>query len=163
MAQSHPIEGYTPLQKILHWAVVLLLIAQYLVLEDGMGPALRDTIQTGTPVLTTMPLLHMGVGILILILALVRIALRAMVGAPPPPAHEPPIFKTAAGAVHVLFYVLLIGLPLGGLAAYFIPSGLFGEVHEVATNVLLALAGLHVVAVVVHQFWWKSRLMQRMT
>ncbi|WP_108662938.1 cytochrome b [Acuticoccus kandeliae] len=158
-----PADGFTPLQKILHWAVVLLLIAQYLVLEDGMGPAFRETVETGTPVLTTYPFAHMVVGIAVLVFALARLGLRAAVGAPLPPAEEPPLAKMTSHIVHFGLYALIVLLPLVGLGAYFIPSPVLGEAHEVGSNLLLAFAGLHVVGVVIHQFWWKTGILGRMT
>ena len=159
---NHPAEAYTALQKVLHWAVVALLLAQYLVFEEEMGDAFDATLQTGQPVFNLTSTAHIAIGVLVLVLALVRLGLRAKVGAPAAPADEPLPLRLLAQAVHIGLYAVLILLPLGGLAAYFIPSEIFGELHEVGTNVLLALAGLHVAGALVHQFWWKDGLIRRM-
>ena len=63
---------------------------------------------------------------------------------------------------HGLLYVLLIGLPVIGLVAWFGKLGAAAEAHEIGTTVLMWLALLHVAAVVVHQFWWKTNLLRRM-
>src|SRR5690606_21321549 len=60
--------------------------------------------------------LHKSVGILILFLTFLRIGLRVAYKAPPEIAG--PKWQTgAAKAVHIGFYVLMIGLPLSGWAA----------------------------------------------
>ncbi len=152
---------YSRLQKQLHWAVVLLLAAQYLFL-DAMGRAFHRTVETGSPDWTVTTTLHLLIGSLILLLALWRIALRLMRGAPLPPAGEPQFAKTAARVTHVAFYILLIALPLGGIAAWFFGLPLMGELHEIGTNLLLIVVGLHVAAVLLHQVWWKTNLLARM-
>ncbi len=154
--------AYTPLQKALHWVVVGLLLLQYFVF-DGMGRPLKDSIDAGTPVYTTTVYVHILIGATIFALAAWRLGLRARFGAPAAPEAEPEMFRVAAKAAHLAFYVLLLGLPIGGMAAWFLQSGTLAEMHEIGTKLLLLLALVHVAAVLVHQFVWKTGLIQRMT
>lgn len=162
MARPELSPAFTPLQKRLHWVVAALLALQFFVF-DGMGLPFRKTVEAGAPVYSPTVYAHMAIGLAVFALAAWRLLLRARNGAPEAPASEPAIFRLASKAVHAGFYVLLLALPVGGLAAWFLPSRELGELHEVGTNLLLLLAAIHVGAVVVHQFWWKTGLLRRMT
>ncbi len=153
---------YTSLQKRLHWLVAMLLLVQY-VLLDSMGKPFRQILETGVASYTTVTIGHIAIGALIFALAAWRIALRVRDGAPEAPAEEPPAFRLGAKIAHVAFYALLFGLPISGTVAWFGGIHDVGEIHEIGTNVLMALAAIHVVAVLVHQFWWKTGLIRRMT
>jgi cytochrome b561 len=153
---------YTPMQKRLHWAVVGLLILQYLVF-DGVGRAFRQTVESSQAVYTTTVVAHIAIGLSIMVIAAWRLALRRRHGAPPPPEAEPELARKASKAGHALLYALLFALPAVGLAAWFLPSKTLGDLHEVGTNLLLWVAGAHVAAVLVHQFWWRTSILRRMT
>jgi cytochrome b561 len=75
--------GYTTTAKSLHWLIVALLIAQFTVAWT-MPHIGRDT-----PV-TTLISLHFTFGIVILAVAIVRLAWRATHGEPEPEAGVPP-------------------------------------------------------------------------
>ncbi|WP_157973689.1 cytochrome b [Tropicimonas sp. IMCC34043] len=161
MAPSQGTELYSPLQKWLHWAVVGLLLLQYLFF-DGMGRPFHRLMETGTPSYTPTVVIHITIGVAVLVLAAWRLALRVNHGAPPPPESEPEFAKVAAKWTHVGLYVMLFALPLVGGAAWFKPSATLADLHAVGTNVLLGLAGLHVAGALVHQFWWRTGLLGRM-
>ena len=121
------------------------------------------------------PTLHVSLGIAILALTVVRLAWR-MVN--PPPAYPAGMAwweKLAAKITHLLFYVLLIVIPISGWLA--IPEfledehirenlSIFGlplpiapnvdlsmdEVHELASNLTIALLLMHVLAALKHHF-----------
>lgn len=161
MPDHYSAKSFTHLQKMLHWAVVVLLILQYLFF-DGMGRPFHNLEETGTATYSFTVIAHIVIGVTVLVLALWRIALRLRLGAPPPPAQEPGWAQTAGKITHVLLYVMLVGLPLGGLAAWFTVSESLADLHAAGTNILLALVALHVGAVLVHQFHWKTNLLRRM-
>lgn len=161
MVDHHSPNSFTHLQKMLHWAVVLLLL-QYLFF-DGMGRPFHQLRDTGVATYSTTVIFHIVIGVSVLVLALWRIALRLRLGAPPPPAQEPGWAQTAGKITHVLLYLMLVGLPLGGLMAWFTASETLADMHAAGTNILLALIVLHVGAVLVHQFYWKTDLLRRMT
>jgi cytochrome b561 len=157
-----PTKTYSTAQKRLHWSVVILLAVQYLFL-DNMGRLFHQTVDTGSPVWTTTSTLHALIGVALLLLALARLVLRLRTGTPPPVGGpEPDWSETAANVTHFMLYALLIGIPLDGLAAWFLGNKPFAQAHEIGTTVLLWMVGLHVAAVVVHQFWWKSPILKRM-
>lgn len=157
-----PTNSYSNAQKLLHWSVVVLLAVQYLFL-DRMGRLFHQTAETGSPVWTTTSTLHVLIGVALLLLALARLALRARTGTPHPVGGaEPSWSETAANVTHFVLYALLIGIPLGGMGAWFLGNKQFAQAHEIGTSLLLWVIGLHVAAVVVHQFWWKSPILKRM-
>ncbi len=160
MTRAAPV-AYLAMQKRLHWLVVILLALQYFVF-DGMGRPFRTAIETGIAPYDLTPVVHIGIGFAVLLLALWRIGLRLSHGAPEAPAAEPPLFAKAAKWAHAAIYALLIGLPIGGAVAWFAGLKQFGEVHEVATNILLAIVILHVAAALVHHFWWRTDVLRRM-
>lgn len=153
--------GFSSTQKMLHWAVVVLLFLQYLFF-DGMGRPFGQMLDTGTASYPPVVIIHMTIEISVLVLALWRLSLRHSHGVPAAPAGEPSWAKSLAKLTHVLIYVTLIALPLGGLGAWFTGSETLAGMHEAGTNILLALLFLHVGAVLVHQFVWKTGLLSRM-
>lgn len=155
-------DSYSRTQKFLHWAIAALVGAQYLAF-DGTGRAFGAGVREGTWTYSGGTIGHIVVGSLVLVLMAWRLGLRLTRGGPAAPDEEPAIAKLAAHAVHWAFYGLLIALPLSGVAAWFLPSRETGGLHDLGQTVLLWLIGLHVAAVLVHQLWWRSGLIARMT
>jgi cytochrome b561 len=88
-------------------------------------------VSTITPKYLTLVQIHKPLGIAILVLALIRLALRMVYGAPALPADLPEPIKLAAELSQYIFYVLMISLPLIGwamLSAASYPVVLFGSV-----------------------------------
>ena len=76
--------------------------------------------------------IHKSLGIAILVLALIRLAVRLRYGAPALPADLPEPMKLAAHLSHYALYALMIGMPLLGwamLSAAAYPVVLFGGVR----------------------------------
>lgn len=154
--------GYSATQKILHWAVVALLVVNEFVV-DGMGRLFRAHRDGTGGDYTATSLVHIAVGVAVLLLALWRLSLRFTRGAPPPPAGERPVFARIAGWTHAALYLLMLVIPLAGLAAWFGRVHELGDVHAFLASLLLYVAGLHVLGALVHQFVWKTNLIARMT
>jgi cytochrome b561 len=155
-------ERYSAGQRHLHWAVVVLLALQYFVF-DRMGGAFRQVMETGSGSYGVTQIAHIAIGILVLLMALVRLLLRRRDGAPAAPEAEPKPFVLLAKLAHGALYLLLLALPLTGLIAWFGAMGSVAEVHEILTTALQFLVVLHIAAVLVHQFVWKTNLIRRMT
>jgi cytochrome b561 len=155
-------DRYSRTQKRLHWTIAALVGAQYLAF-DGIGRAFGAGFREGSFAYTPGAVGHIVAGTLILLLMAWRLGLRLTRGTPPAPDEEPALAKLAAHAVHWAFYGFLIALPLSGLLAWFLPSRQTGDLHDLGQAVLLWLVGLHVGAVLVHQLWWRSGLIARMT
>ena len=77
----------------------------------GVGMA-----STVAPSNLTLVAVHKPLGILILILALIRLVVRLRSGAPPLPADLPEPMKLAAHLSHYVLYALMIAMPLIGWA-----------------------------------------------
>jgi cytochrome b561 len=117
-------QRFTPLQRLLHWVMAVCILAMLFI---GVG-----MVSTVKPKYLTLVSIHKPLGITILVLALVRLAVRLRYGAPPLPADLPAPMKLAAKLSHYALYVLMIGMPLlgwGMLSAASYPVVLFGGVH----------------------------------
>jgi cytochrome b561 len=97
---------YTAGAILLHWLIAAMLIT-------NIGIAWYFNTLHGAAKVAPVQL-HKSIGITILILSLIRLGWR--LAFPPPPT--PPWFggwqKALAESVHVLFYVVMIGMPLSG-------------------------------------------------
>lgn len=168
---------YSRTAMTLHWVLALLLAFQLALgwrLEDFPdGPALFVAFQA-----------HKSVGILILVLTVLRLAIR-LVRPRPQLMGDSAWAKALAHAVHVAFYIVLIGAPLTGWALVStarmkVPTLLFNTiplphlplpafVHEPSEGAhgALALLGfvlflLHVAGALRHQFVKDENILGRM-
>lgn len=99
---------FNPWQRLLHWVMAVCLLAMLFI---GVG-----MVSTVRPIYLTLISIHKPLGIAILVLALIRLALRQRYGAPSLPANLPEPMKLAAEASHYVLYALMIGMPLIGWA-----------------------------------------------
>ena len=168
-------KSYNLYAVILHWLIAgLILFMIFLGWRLGDHDSMR----------LSRVNLHKSVGISILLLSLVRLGLRLAYKAPP----EPPMPKWqlwAAKALHVGFYIVMIGMPLTGwlmvsTSAREIPFFLWHwphlpvpqnhATHEffeglhglIAKLIIYVMVPLHVLAALKHQFVDKDEVMQRM-
>lgn len=100
-----PSPGFTPVARILHWLMAVLIVAMLFI-----GVAMVSSI-AARPVLID---LHRPLGIAILLLAIVRLAYRLRHRPPALPADLPAWQAMAAHASHVLLYALMLAMPLIG-------------------------------------------------
>lgn len=110
MGQDTEIAGsasrYSRTAMALHWAIALLVICT---IPLGLFGASSESAAAQTATNT-----HKSIGILILALTLVRVGWRLGHKPPPLPDTMKPVLRWIAKATHVLFYVLLLVLPLSG-------------------------------------------------
>ena len=164
---------YKPVVVAIHWLTALLVLAQIAIglkfADMPKGPARMDAFAW-----------HKTVGVTILILALVRLAVRLMNPPPPYPRDFPKWERAAAVWSHRLFYFLIIALPLTGLAAVskkavggmtdlrwglqfpVVPVPALGGVHELLAWSLVALLLIHVGAALKQQFFDRTTVADRM-
>jgi len=100
---------YGPSAQLLHWLIGLLvigLIAAGLIMKFDLAPR---------PVRHFLAFLHIGFGITVLVLMVVRLAVRST--SPPPrlPAALPAPERRLAKAGHLVFYALLFAMPVFGI------------------------------------------------
>jgi hypothetical protein len=117
---------YTTVAIVIHWLIAAAIIFQIILgWRAGDGPKGPETF--------ALFQLHKSIGITILVLSLARLAWKLTHKSPPAPAGQPGWEKIAAHAVHVGFYVIMIGLPLTGwiivsTSRINIPTILFGAI-----------------------------------
>ena len=112
---------FSPLQRALHWIMAICILAMLFI---GVG-----MVSTVKPDYLKLVSIHKPLGVAILVLALIRLAVRIARGAPPLPADMPEPMKLAAILSHYAFYALMIALPLlgyGMLSAADYPVVVFG-------------------------------------
>ncbi|NWJ23333.1 cytochrome b/b6 domain-containing protein [Rhizobium sp. RM] len=164
MASSSQVSFSMP-QRVLHWAMALLIFFN-LLFPDGMEHAYR--LMRRGEALTSDQIfsanIHAYVGFAILGLALLRLCLRFVQGVPPHPQNEPRLLQIAASIAHFTFYALFFILPLSGIAAYYFGVQAAGQLHSGPFKVLMwVLVVAHIAAALVHQFYWKTDVVKRMT
>lgn len=168
---------YSGVAMLLHWTIAILVIMNWRIAEtaEHLQGAARDDVWG----------YHMAWGITILVLTLARLAWRLVHKPPALSAHLKPWERALAKTVHTVFYILLIGLPLGGwLAMSMYGSGIdwFGlftvpalptgtnkalgetifEAHATGGTVLLLLIALHVLGALKHTFIDRDGTLWRM-
>jgi cytochrome b561/polyisoprenoid-binding protein YceI len=176
--------SYTAGAKILHWLIALLIIGM---LAVGWT---MNSLPNGTLKFSLFQW-HKSFGITVLLLSLCRLVWRLTHPAPPLPSDMPGWEKFAARATHVLFYVLIIAMPLLGwvmvsASPLGLPTILFGvipwphlpviptlenkkevghmaaEAHGFLAYALAGLLVLHVGAALKHHFIAKDDILTRM-
>lgn len=161
---STTVTGYSIPQKALHWTMALLILFN-LIFSDGMEHWNR-LMRRGEPITpddVSSANIHAYVGIAVLVLCLVRLCLRLVQGVPEAPADEPPIAKLVAKVTHWAFYAIFLAMPLSGIGKYYFGNDIAGELHGGPIKLLLwALIVLHILGVLVHQFFWRTNLLRRM-
>lgn len=174
---AEPRNRYSQLSLILHWLIAVLVIGQIALImahDATEGDLSRSLV-----------MLHKSVGLSILVLTLVRLGWRIANPAIPLPPELPHWQRLMARATHVLFYVVLIGMPLGGWAASSAAGrdidffGLFNwpllpisggrevagqlmDAHEMAAKLLYVLLALHILGALKHHFVDRDNVLHRM-
>ncbi|TBN19931.1 cytochrome b [Agrobacterium cavarae] len=161
---STTVTGYSIPQKALHWMMALLILFN-LIFSDGMEHWNR-LMRRGEPITPddiASANIHAYVGIAVLVLCLVRLCLRLVQAVPEAPADEPPIARLVAKVTHWAFYAIFLAMPLSGIGKYYFGNDIAGELHGGPIKLLLwALIVLHILGVLVHQFFWRTNLLRRM-
>jgi cytochrome b561 len=117
-------QRFKPVQRALHWLMAVCILAMLFI---GVG-----MVSTLAPKYLPLIATHKWLGTIILILALIRLAVRWRYGAPPLPADLRTPMKLAAELSHYVLYFLMIAMPLlgwGMLSAANYPVVLAGGVH----------------------------------
>jgi cytochrome b561 len=115
---------FTPLQRLLHWSMALLILAMLFV---GVG-----MVATVSHAHSTLIAIHRPLGIAIFLLVLLRIAVRLKRGSPSLPDDMPAFQQMVAKLSHRVLYALMLAMPLIGwsmLSAAGYPVTMFGAVH----------------------------------
>jgi cytochrome b561 len=171
-------EAYGSLSKFLHWAIVLLIIPQYFLAEAA------GELPEGDPQIAQLYGVHKSIGLLVLILAVVRVVWK-LANRPNPALTDQVVWRRrTAAASHGLLYLLIFLQPLTGWAMSSAAGrevSLFGwvtfpplvgenhqlhetleSVHEWLFYVLLGVAVVHILAAIYHHVVLKDDTLRRM-
>lgn len=177
MSLSNSSTRYGSLMIALHWLTVLLIVGVYACIE------LRELYPRGSDPREALKTWHFMLGLSVFLVTVLRLGVR---WANPTPAITPPLPAWQAGLsrlVHILLYVLLLAMPIGGwliLSAggksipYFgleLPP-LIGENRDLAKQIRgihgtvglvgYYLIGLHALATLAHHYWRNDDALRRM-
>ena len=165
---------YDPTTIALHWATALLVVGQWL------GAQVIDWFPRG-PLRVDARSVHITAGALLAVLLLARILWRATRGRRLPLADNTALSVVAKGTHWALYGLLALTVTLGLLLAWARGDSLFNlvaiprldpadrtlagqlqEWHNVTGYLILALAGLHAAAALVHRCVWRDGVLDRM-
>lgn len=170
----------------LHWLIAILIIGML-----AVGKYMTN-LDENDPIRYSLTQWHKSFGICILILSFLRILWRLTHKTPALPEGMASWEKLVAGLTHLVFYLLIIGIPLSGwimvsASPLNLPTVLFKQIpwphlppfptlpnkaevaelshfaHNMASNLLGVLLILHVAAALRHQFIIKDNLINRMS
>ena len=172
--------AYSRTAIVLHWAIALLVLST---IPLGLFGA-----SSGSAAAQSATNAHKSIGILILLLTLVRVGWRLGHKPPAMPDSMAPVLRWIARATHVLFYVLLLILPLSGwwmssavpdpdrhvfgFGIFDIPflpvprgwasAGPARFVHVTLAFLMIGLVVLHIAAALKHHFIDRDAILARM-
>lgn len=173
MALKSTQDRYGAVAIAIHWLAAALIVALLITgfrVSGAADPAAKAAFLR----------FHAVMGIAILVLTLGRIAWWWFADRKPQPvAGQPPVLHRTATAVHVLFYIVIIGLAASGIgmmvlsgAGKIVFGGASGSLpdfwnypprvpHGIGVRVLIALLILHVGGALYHHFIRGDRLLAR--
>jgi cytochrome b561 len=169
--------GYGTVSRLFHWVTVILVLI--------MIPVGLTMIQDiPRPLQDKLFILHKGLGPLVLVVVLLRLAWRWFNPPPPLPADIPAVQRQAARLVHAGLYTFLIvqtvsgyvrvttgGFPIEALRALGIPpllpkaegvAKVASTVHAVSVTILILLIAMHVAAASYHGLVRRDGVVSRM-
>ena len=148
--------GYSGLQIGLHWLIAILIVTAWFT-GEGAEEAMEVVEEGGAAGFVP----HVAIGLAILALVVVRVLVRLGRGAPAAPGEPGSLSVMAADWGHRLIYLLMIAVPLGGVATFFLGLDV-GEVHGLAANLLMLVVLGHALMAIYHQYVLKDGLLRRM-
>jgi len=177
-AFSNDDDRFDQVSITLHWLTVLLIIAQF------SSIWLREAIDHQSALAASLLAVHRTSGIFSWFVVAARAAWRRWCAHLPPfPASMPRIQQLAAMANEYSLYILLLAMPITGLARvvlrgqpfslfiWHVPAlmqaepeirALFAKAHDIGATALLVLIGLHASAALLHRLMLHDNVMQRM-
>lgn len=169
-------QRYNFAMVVLHWILAILIIGALF-----MGLVVLDEMDGGHPQKILLLKLHVVTGVGILLLTLLRLALRLYTQQPETAPNLGVIQQRLSHGVHQLLYFLTLATALSGIwLAYMadLPAILFGqagglphdfddflahEAHEIFSDLLLLTIAVHTAAALYHHFILQDGLLSRMS
>ena len=177
MIRPEPAGRYSTASIILHWLMLLLLVAVYAAIE------FREFFPKGTGPREALKMWHFMLGLSVLGLVWLRIAARLIWGTPPLPPDEPAWRQAVGRVTHLALYIFMIGMPIAGwliLSAEGETIPFFGfdlpalvgkneqlaeqteEIHKLGGTMGYWIIGIHAAASLFHHYILRDRAFSRM-
>jgi cytochrome b561 len=169
------VSRYHPALVVLHWALALLIIAAL-----ALGALVMVKIPNTDPMKFEALRSHMGGGMAILVLMLVRLVIRSRSAHPAAAGAGHPLLDRLAWASHRMFYGIVFAMAVSGIIMA-LQTGLFDSVffghgdlpadfwafpirsvHYALSRILMTLIAVHIVAALYHALVLRDGLLGRM-
>lgn len=159
---------YHPALVVLHWLLALMIIAALIA-----GNVILENTPNSDPEKLVSLRLHMSLGTAILVLMLIRLALRLFTPRPPHADTGNALLNATGTAMHWAYYVVVIAMSASGLGIAYLaglPAIVFGGsgtplpadfndlVPRTAHGILGTVLGLMILAHIAAGFWHHYRL-----
>lgn len=177
MCLRNTLQSYGIVTKTFHWVMAVLIIG---LLSVGLIMAGMEN----NPDKFKLIALHKEFGIVVLFLASLRLGWKILDVSPLLPANFDKFAKIGAKAAHFMLYALMFAMPVTGwlmssaagfpvsifglfvLPDLITPDKIFGqdmrELHKILAWVLIGAIALHVLAALLHHFYYKDNILRRM-
>lgn len=165
---------YGSVAVTIHWLSAIAIVAM-------LGSGFRAASMTDSAAKETILMFHVPLGVTILLLTLFRVFWWLRVEQKPSPVEGDPAWQTmAAKTIHVLFYVVILGMAVSGIGMMALSGAgavLFGSdtgtlpdfnnylprmPHGLGARLMVALFVFHAGAALYHHFIKKDGLIWRM-
>lgn len=178
MSLTNTAQKFGIITRFLHWSIFGIFVLQYFLVYR------REYFPKDAPEKLQYILLHKSLGVVVLMLAIFMIFWRHLGKRPAFVANMTKFEKKLAGSVHVLLYILMLAMPLTGIAMsmysgygvslfgqFDLPllveknvdiAGIFHEMHEWISYAVIGIVGLHVLGALIHHFIRKDETLKRM-
>ena len=177
MCFKNTLQTYGVVAKIFHWLMAVLIVALL-----AVGLIMED--MENSPDKFKLIGLHKEFGIVVLTLAALRLGWKVLDVSPLLPESIGKMAQLGAKLLHLSLYALMFAMPITGWlmsSAAGFPVAMFGlftmpnlvepdkefrhdmgELHETLAWVLIALIVLHLLAALLHHFYYKDNVLTRM-
>lgn len=97
-----------PISRLLHWLMALMIISTIF-----LGVFLANSYERDYPILLKF---HKQIGVILFILVFIRLLVRPFARKPVKETQMPRIHKMAARGLHILFYIVILIMPIIGIS-----------------------------------------------
>lgn len=178
MSLTNTSQKFGLINRLLHWSIFGIFVLQYFLVYR------REYFPKDAPEKLQYILLHKSLGVVVLVLAIFMIFWRHLGKRPAFVANMSTFEKKLAGSVHILLYILMLAMPLTGIAMsmysgygvsvfgqFDLPlfvqknkeiAGIFYEMHVWISYAVIGVVGLHVLGALIHHFIRKDETLKRM-
>ena len=153
--------GYSTAQKLLHWGIALLCLAQVPTARAIQRTHMGHGFLRPSEADLFLHSVHAWVGWIIFGLVGARLVIRARNDGPASLVGIRPVHRIAATMSHLALYALLIALPITGTITMYVSQS-YAPIHRALSWTLLAVVTLHIVVAIWHHVVLRDGTLSRM-